>query len=188
MRTVQFVLLLVLSSSVLTFSQDSTSVYQAPEQQEKKSSDIKDKIYFGGTIGLSFGSYTQIGLYPLIGYKITPKLSAGLKFSYQYVKDNRYSTAYSTSNYGGSIFARYRLIPQLYLHTEYEMINYELYNSVGESERTWVPFLFVGAGFSQRLGGRSWLNIQILFDVLQNSNSPYNEWEPFYSVGVGVGF
>jgi len=32
------------------------------------------------------------------------------------------------------------------------------------------------------------LNIQVLFDVLQNSNSPYNRWEPFYSVGFGVGF
>jgi hypothetical protein len=168
--------------------QDSTEIYQAPVVQEKSPSKLKDKIYFGGNIGLTFGSYTSIGIYPLIGYKITPKLSAGLKISYQYIQDKRYSSNYSTSNYGGSLFTRYRIIQPLYLHVEYEMTNFELYNSIGESERTWVPFLFVGAGYSQRLGGKSWLNIQVLFDVLQNANSPYNNWEPFYSIGVGVGF
>lgn len=188
MRSILLMLVafVVLSNS---YSQDSTEVYQAPVEQKKESSKLKDKIYYGGNIGLSFGSYTHIGIYPLIGFKITPKLSTGVKITYQYIKDNRYSgVTYSTSNYGGSVFARYRIIPQLYLHSEYEVLNYELYNAVGESNRTWVPFLYVGAGFSQRLGGNAWLNIQVLFDVLQNANSPYNQWEPFYSVGVGVGF
>lgn len=170
------------------YGQDSTDVYQAPVQQKTEKSNVKDKIYYGGNIGLSFGSYTQIGIYPLIGYKVTPKLSAGVKITYQYIKDNRFNSTYTTSNYGGSVFARFRIIPQLYLHSEYEMMNYKLYNSVGEYDRTWVPFLYVGAGYSQRLGSNTWLNVQVLFDVLQNANSPYNRWEPFYSVGVGVGF
>lgn len=187
MKKIQFAL--IISLIILNvYGQDTTQVYEAPVQQKKESSNIKDKIYYGGNIGLSFGSYTQIGIFPLIGYKITPKLSTGLKITYQYIKDNRFSSTYTTSNYGGSLFARYRVIPPLYLHAEYEVINYELYNSIGESSRTWVPFMLVGAGYSQRLGGNSWLNIQILFDVLQNAKSPYNQWEPFYSIGVGVGF
>ena len=44
------------------------------------------------------------------------------------------------------------------------------------------------AGFRKPMGKRASLNVQVLFDVLQNDNSPYKAWEPFYSVGVGVGF
>ena len=59
-----------------------------------------------------------------------------------------------------------------------------LVNQIGNGFR----FCLLGAGYSQNVGGNAWLNIQILFDVLQSDKSPYNNWEPFYSVGVGVGF
>lgn len=166
-------------------AQDTTDVLPA---KSKPSKPFKEKIYYGGNIGLSFGSYTMIGIYPLIGYKITPKLSAGVKIAYEYIVDKRYSSNYTTSNYGGSIFTRYRIIQPLYLHAEFAGLNYELYNELGESKREWIPFLFVGAGYSHSVGGNVWLNVQILFDVLQSSKSPYNNWEPFYSAGVGFGF
>ena len=168
-----------------TKAQDTTSVAPAKTKQSKP---VKEKIYFGGNVGLSFGSYTMIGIYPLIGYKFTPKLSGGVKLAYEYIQDKRYETTYSTSNYGLSIFSRYRILKPVYLHVEYAGLNYELYDEFGDSKREWVPFLFVGGGYSQAIGGNVWLNAQVLFDVLQSSNSPYSEWEPFFSVGVGVGF
>lgn len=158
------------------------------EKPPKQKSSFASKLYYGGNIGLSFGSYTMIGVYPLVGYKLTPKLSLGVKLSYQYVSDSRYTQTYTTSNYGWSVFARYRLIPSLYVHAEYEMINYELYNYDGTSSREWVPFMLVGAGYSKSIGGKAFVNVQVLFDVLQDENSPYNNWDPFFSVGVGVGF
>ena len=124
----------------------------------------------------------------MIGYKITPKLSGGLKIGYEYVSDNRYSSNYQTSNYGGSIFARYRVIPRLDAHVEYEQINYELYNFDGTSNREWVPFLYVGGGYSQPIGRNVWLTAQVLFDVLQDERSPYNRWDPVFSVGVAANF
>jgi hypothetical protein len=139
-------------------------------------------------MGLTVGSYTRIGVYPLVGYKITPKLSAGVKVAYEYIRDNRYPETYQTSNYGGSIFSRYRIIPPIYVHVEYAQINYELYNALGESAREWIPFLLVGGGYSQRLSPNTWLNLQVLFDVLQDERSPYRTWDPIFSVGIGVGF
>jgi len=166
-------------------AQDTTAVIPVKSKQSKP---FKEKIYYGGNIGLSFGSVTMIGIYPLIGYKIIPNLSVGVKVAYEYIQDKRYSSTYTTSNYGGSVFMRYRIIKPIYVHAEYAMLNYQLYNELGESKREWVPFLLVGAGFSQSVGRNLWLNAQILFDVLQNSNSPYNNWEPFYSVGISAGF
>ena len=163
------------------WTQDSTRVVSS---KPAKSRSASDKVYYGGNIGFSFGSYSMIAIRPLVGYKVTPKLSAGLKLSYEYL----WNSDYNTSNYGGSVFARYRFIPPLYAHVEYAALNYELYNILGQSTREWVPFLLVGAGYSQNIGGNTWVNAQVLFDVLQDEKSPYEDWSPFYSVGVGVGF
>lgn len=169
----------------LIFAQQTT--YDEPSQNNQSKS-FNNKIYYGGNIGLSLGSYTMIGVYPLLGYKVTPSLSAGLKVGYEYISDKRFATTHTTSNYGASVFARYRIIQPLYVHLEYAGMNYELYNDLGESNRRWVPFLLAGAGYSQHLGGRTWLIAQVLFDVLQNNNSPYKRWSPFYSIGISAGF
>lgn len=167
---------------------------QAQQQQtrqqvakEPSKFDVK-KAYFGGYINLSFGRVTTIGAAPLLGYKLTPKLSVGTQFTYDYVSDKRYTRDYNSSNYGISFFTRYRIVKSLYTHIEYEAMNYELYNVLGDSNRQWVNFLFVGGGYSQPVSRNVWLNTQILFDVLQDKNSPYRDWEPFFSVGFGVGF
>ena len=146
------------------------------------------KLYFGGSMGFSFGNYTSVRIYPLIGYKVTPKLSAGFKFMYEYAKSNYYSESKTYNNYGASIFSRYRIIPQIYLHAEYSYMNYQSYKFNGESYRYGVPYLLLGGGFVQRIGASSFAYAEILFDVLNDSNSPYAEWAPFYSVGVSVGF
>jgi len=185
MKSLSAILVFTLLLSGALYAQDST---QVGDPVSKPKPEMGQQIYYGGNLGLTVGSYTRIGIYPLVGYKITPKLSAGVKIAYEYIRDNRYNTTYETSNYGGSIFSRYRIIPSLYAHIEYAQLNYELYNALGESQREWIPFFFVGAGYSKRLSPNAWLNLQVLFDVLQNESSPYGNWDPIFSVGVGVGF
>jgi len=85
-------------------------IQPSPPRQKKS---IGDKLYFGGYFNMSFGQYTLIGIEPMVGYKLIPRLSVGAEVRY---------------------------------------------------------------------------NAEVLFDVLQNDKSPYSRWEPFYSVGVGVGF
>jgi hypothetical protein len=185
MKSLLSMLALVLIFSLPGIAQDSTRTETSPPAPKQTK---EQKIYYGGNMGLTVGTYTRIGVYPLIAYKITPKLSVGLKFAYEYIRDNRYDGTYQTSNYGASIFSRYRIIPPIYVHVEYAQLNYELYNAIGESNREWVPFLLVGGGYSQRLSPNTWLNIEVLFDVLQDERSPYTAWNPIFSVGVGVGF
>lgn len=155
--------------------------------QEKQSKFVKAKLYYGGYLNASFGSYTVLGAAPLVGYKLNPKLSIGGQISYEYVNDKRYLSDYETSSYGCSVFSRFRLTPQLYAHLEFEQMNYEFYDLDG-SKRGWVPFLFVGGGYSQPITPNTWLTAQVLFDVINDDNSPYKNWEPYYSIGIGVGF
>ncbi|HPE57919.1 MAG TPA: hypothetical protein PK904_16040 [Bacteroidales bacterium] len=175
-----FFVLIVLSASVAS-AQDSI-------QRQKPKTPLKDHIYFGGSVGLSFGNYTRMAVYPMVGYKITPKLSAGVEVGYEYISDKRYTPNYNTSNYGFSVLSRYRIIPQIYTHVEYSMINYELYYFDGSKTREWVPFLYLGAGYSQQLASGITAYAQVKFDVLQNAKSPYEDWAPFYSFGVTMNF
>lgn len=181
MKTICFFILFLFISTG-SFAQ--SELQKELDAEEETTGFDKRKIYYGGYLNLSFGSYTVIGIQPLVGYKFTPEFSGGVQLLYEY---SSYDNS-SYSNYGGSIFSRYRVIPQLYLHAEFSTINYELYRNYVEGERTWVPFLYLGGGYSQPISKNTWLNAQVLFDVLQNENSPYESWEPFFSIGFGVGF
>jgi len=161
---------------------------KAPVEKSKNQQQKQSKIYYGGYINLMFGTYTVIGVEPMLAYKLTPRLSFGTKLTYEYIHEKQGSYVYEESNYGFSLFNRFRVTQKLYTHFEYSSMNYKFYNEVSTGERKWVPFLFLGGGFSQPVSQNTWFNAEVLFDVLQNENSPYKDWEPFYSVGFGVGF
>jgi hypothetical protein len=157
----------------------------APPPSEPKKS-FSDRVYYGGSVILSFGDVTRIGIYPMIAYKLTPKLSLGVEVGYEHLKFDDFDQ--SANNYGASVFTRYRIVPRLYAHAEYQMVNYEIFTSATTSERDWVPFLLLGGGYSQPMGKNAWAYVEVLFDVLNDDGSPYDDGEPFISVGVGVGF
>lgn len=177
-----FILILLFFISLGTFAQQVKVPFEK-ELESKTSKFDKSKLYYGGYMNVSFGRYTVIGLAPLVAYKLTPKFSLGSQLNYEYSSFNDHSG----SNYGLSAFSRYRLFPELYLHAEYSGMSYKDYSETG-SDRKLVPFLFFGGGYSRPISENTWFTVQVLFDVLKNDNSPYKSQEPFFSVGIGVGF
>ncbi len=156
---------------------------QGQDAEQYYSKFDKSKLYYGGFVNVSFGSYNVIGAAPLVAYKLTPNFSVGGQLNYEY---SSYSDN-SGSNYGASIFTRYRVVPAIYLHAEYSGMNYKLYGDPNK-DRNWVPFLFLGGGLSRPITTNTWFMAQVLFDVLNNDNSPYKSYKPFFSVGIGIGF
>jgi len=195
-KIILFVLFTVLVSYAQTANPDTTKPSQPtspPEVQQSQPS----KWYYGGTVGFNFwGDYFYLSVNPLVGYQVSPKFSVGGKVQYAYINDQRYAGLELTShNYGAGIFTRYRPIYQIYLHAEFDYASYEDYtiydplvgDPYAESERNWVPFLLLGGGFVQHVGPNASVYVEVLFDVLQNENSPYG-WDPIISIGGGVGF
>lgn len=158
-----------------------------PEESKPRSS-IRDNLFFGGYINLSFGDYSVIGIEPMVGYRVNPKFSTGVKVKYDYINDDRNGRDRTTSSYGGSIFGRYRVTPKFYLQLEPATYNYETFYVGGGSDRDWVPYFFAGGGYRQPLGNKSWLYAEIMFDLLMDDKSPYDDWTPFFSIGAGTGF
>ena len=146
------------------------------------------KIYYGGTVGLSFGDYFRFSIVPFVGYKLKPKLHIGGKVGYEYIEDSRYAEELTSHNYGASVFTRVFPRPSIYGHAEFAYMSYKYMVSDTESDRFWVPFLYVGGGLVKPIGQSASVFVEVLFDVLQDDKSPYEDWAPFISAGVGVGF
>lgn len=174
-------LLLILFIPSLIFAQGS---------EELQGNDLKDRIYFGGNLGLQFGTITNIEVSPLVGYRFTDKFSAGLGITYIYFKTNYNNFPdFETNIYGYRFFTRYSITQQFYATAEYENLSLEFFNSIdGSVGRQWVPGAFVGGGYFQPIGRNAGFNIAALYNVLYDDlKSPYNSpW--VFRVGITAGF
>lgn len=154
---------------------------------------LADRLWFGGNIWLSFGTFTSVQLDPMLGYRVDPegRFTVGAGPSFWYFEDNRFTPKYSFTGYGYRIFTRYRFIEQAFAHAEF--LNFNVDGARNElvgpiDQRFWVPHLLVGGGYIQRVGGRGGIYMQLLFEVLQDPNSIYYGMGPIFSIGGGVGF
>ena len=145
-------------------------------------------MYYGGSLGLSFGSYFRLAVTPMVGYKLSPRASLGVKVQYEYTVDSRYAEDITSHNYGGSVFARFGITPKIYAHAEVAGMSYKYATGNYTSEREWVPFVLLGGGYVQPISPRTALFVEVLFDVLQDAKSPYEPWTPWISAGVSAGF
>jgi len=163
---------------------------------DEPSTPIKDRFFFGGSLGLQFGSYTYIDVSPLVGYKVTEKLHVGLGFTYIYLDaeaqfSNSSIKRYSTSDYGGRIFGRYYIYQNFFAHTEFEVLNigYPVYYPVSdkiEIFRETVTSWFVGGGYNQAIGENAALQLMILWNLTEEQFSPYSN--PIFRIGIAAGF
>lgn len=169
-------------------AQDSTAAQTRPA---KETVPLKDRIWFGGGLGLSFGTVTAVQVDPMVGYFVDHdrKVSFGLGPSYNYFQDNRPKVPYSMSAYGYRLFGRFRPLQPIFLHAEFLHLNTEPYYYFDNNKgRIWVPHLLLGGGYVQSAGGNVAFYLQVLFEVLQDPNSFYVGQGPILSGGVGFGF
>lgn len=186
------ILILFFALALASTAQDTTEyVAKQPPKERKDTRSLKDRLWFGGGLGLSFGTITAIQVEPMVGYKVDQKgkFSVGTGINYTYISDGRYVPRYEYSVYGYRFFSRYRVIEQAFLHGEYLSLNTERFDPFIDAEkRIWVPHLLVGGGYVQALGSNSSFTIQALWEVLQNPNSVYRGQGPIISAGFGLGF
>lgn len=179
MFRVFFSLLLIFSSfslrsqnqlDFLTGKPVNPSGEQAKPSNDKKIDwkNVKDKVFYGGNIGLQFGTFTFIDISPMLGYRVTDKFSVGVGYTFNYL-NNRYSRT-SLIIRGGRVFARYFVFPQLFLHAEYEGLQ-----GLYANDRTqWLYTPLVGLGYRQAIGARVYFDLQALWNLNPTIYSPYS--------------
>lgn len=179
------------------FAQDTNYVdpnYKPPKERKAKNrQSFGQRVYYGGTFGLSFGTFTSVLVEPLVGYRITEKLSSGVGIGIRYGKDNRAGSNIEYTNYLGRVFTRYLINQRIYAHAEFMGESYDkvfyFESDPLHQGRTLVPFLFVGGGLRSPAGNGAFI-LQVLFNVLNNEKSQevYPSGFPFLSIGYIGGF
>ena len=180
-------LALLLSASIL--------FVKAQEQEEPKKGFDKEKLFFGGNFGLSFGNYTLVNVSPQVGYRFNRFLAAGagVNFIYSSFKYDYNNSALNYKNEYGvvglNIFGRVYPIDYVLLQVQPEMnytwgkIKYYDGSPDAKLDPKFVPSLLVGGGTAIPLGNRrSVMMVMIQYDLLQNDRSPYGK-KAFINVG-----
>ena len=173
----KLILLVLILSVQFSFGQ-----YTSEESDERinplSKLSFKDRLYTGGNVAFNIASDRGIPIYffetsPFVGYKVDQKFSVGLGAKYIYIGSKQANFKYSV--YGGNIFSRYKFTESLFAHAEFEVLRaYNLDpNSTSQNVRATVPMLFAGAGYNYSIGGAVNLQIMLLYDFIDNINSPY---------------
>lgn len=172
----------------------SSTTLHAQDAPEEKGFD-KNKLFFGGNFGLSFGDYTIVNISPQLGYRFNRYIAAGVGINGQYysyndgVGKNQYGIA------GLNVFGRVYPIPQLFAQLQpeanytwgkYIPNNNDQLTQTKDSEVR--PALLIGAGGVIPIGaGNSGILLMVQYDLLGERDMPPYGNKPFFSFGVNFG-
>ena len=179
-------LIMCLLLSALTFS-----AYAQDEEEEPRKGFDKSKLFYGGNIGLGFGSnQTYVNVSPQVGYRFNRFFAVGTGINFIYSKYNYESAFGYKDEYGVvglNIFGRAYPIEYIFAQLQPEL-NYTWYKQTyinGDTQRDgprFVPSLLVGGGASIPIGRAGAMLIMIQYDLLQQPLNPYGS-NAFFTIG-----
>jgi len=174
-----------------------------------------DRLVYGGGIQLSvLGGYFAGGVSPVLGYRITDHLFAGVGLGYRYVRwrdalgpIQNLQTGQVEQNpltihlYQPSVWARAVVWRNFFIHGEaeysiqqwrYKDLDRDITSPtyaepVRVSNSFTAPSLLVGPGLRQPISNRASLVTMLLFEVLNREFTPYPRG-PNLTFGFNVGF
>jgi hypothetical protein len=158
------------------------------QNTKEQAPPIRERIFFGGSMGLQFGTVTDIQVMPMIGLWVLPRVAVAVGPNYRYYKDPYNQTAL----YGGNAYVQYALVRDIgsvvplgihigiFLHLEDELLSLESAfwdpsNPAGG--RFAVNTVLAGAGISQPLGSRSSINLMFLWALNDSGFGLYSNPE-----------
>lgn len=169
MKNVLLITILFCLLSNAFFAQYTKEDEKPDKENPLADTPFKDRLFTGGNLGFGVSNnILYLDVSPIIGYKVTEKLGAGIGLRYSLIR-NMFSKVNYT-NYGGSVFARYKVIPQVFLHAELEGLRSYDYSSAS-LKRAMAYMGFVGAGYS--IGEGFSFSLTVLYDLINHPNSPY---------------
>jgi len=173
--------------------------------KKKKGYDPEKLIVGGGFTASISGGYANFGISPIVGYRITDHFSAGVGVGYLFAKapvaqnpNNPSELLYVYENIVyPNLWTRYFVFRNFFVDGifEYDFISQKYpFDNFGNVHATRISVtnqcLWLGAGIRQPVGGRVSLYAEILRDVIQGKNSPYQTgaFAFDFRFGIAAGF
>lgn len=123
-------------------------------------------VFNGGNAGL------MAGLGFVAGYRFTPKMEAAAGPDYLYVSRNWRDlngnlVKQTSSSIGVRALARTMVMESIFAHAEYQHYRHKFNDNPNAVIERRFP---IGGGFRQRMGGNTFMNVMLLYDVLYDEN------------------
>jgi hypothetical protein len=201
------VIILLLSLSV-TFA-NAQQVYNSSgkkgyKREHKKKGYDPDRLIIGGGLNAFFDNgYLELGISPIVGYRLNKFLSAGVGIGYQYFRAPAYNVLSNDISYKNAtvinpnVWTRCTIYRNLYAAGifEYNLISTKtppgvepnVTGSSTQKDNYGVPCALVGLGLRQPIGGRVAFFGELMYDVIQNQRSPYFG-QTVIRLGIAAGF
>jgi len=156
---------------------------------DERGGKLVDKLWYGGGFTLGYGgssnrSAFNFGVSPMVGYKVTDRISFGprLVVDYNAIRDqDRFGQVNKgkSINYGGGIFGRLKIFDAIFIHTEYSALNESFYlidqfgdlaiepgtNDLATTREISNNF-YIGGGYYSGGGGGLGYEFLILYNLL----------------------
>jgi hypothetical protein len=140
-----------------------------PKSQKKKF-NLSERLVYGGNFSLNVGTVTLIQVAPQIGLKLKENWTAGVGGNFIYFQQTGYRANVIK---GASLWSRYFVSDNLFLYTEGENINREIYDPRKGYYNRNIPVWFVGGGYYNGSRDGFGMSVMLLYDLIDNIYSPY---------------
>jgi len=193
---IKIVLLLLIVSFV------NNNIYS--QSKTKEAEKFSDKIFFGGSVGLLFGTVTRIDVLPQVGIWVIPQWAIGVGGRYTFRKGTYGIVGEDTKPikshiWGVSGFTQIMPVRDLdkafgigihggpIFQAEWEGLYLD--KSIGNVGTTsnegkgWVHLVLVGAGYHFPLGDKAALNLLAMWNITDSRYSPYTS-NPMLRISV----
>lgn len=144
-----------------------------------------DKIYVGGGLG-GFGISSDrvwVNVSGQVGYRITDKWNAGVGLTYQYFKWKT-PPEQSFNDYGLNFFTQYVVYKPFFVMAQYEILFLDTFEGRTNEDR-----MLIGGGISQPMGGKGFVNLYALYNVLYQEGEDLRYDSPWViGMNFGIGF
>ena len=165
---ISLIFLLLFSINLFAFGQNIRKEEKPP---------INERLFFGGSFGMQFGTVTYIDVSPIVGLWVLPRVAIAAGPSFTYYK-NKFIDA-ETSLYGGRFYTQYLFIQDLdnvfpiglhtgiFFHLEDELLSLEskYWKNQYASGRFIANNVLIGGGIRQQIGNRSFLHLTALWTI-----------------------
>lgn len=169
--------------------------YTNVKSQVKERKTFSEKLFYGGSIGLLFGTVTRVDILPQVGIWVIPQWAVGVGGRYTFRKESYNllgsdSKPYKAHIWGVSGFTQILPFPDLnktfkigikggpIFHGEWEGLYLDkgLVNpSLSETNsKGWVHLILVGVGYHFPIGEKAGLNILAMWNLTDSQYSPYS--------------
>ena len=83
-RALILTLLLLAVCPALFAQNNKDDQFPYDQKSEDSAPPFKERLFFGGNVGLMFGTFTDIQLSPVVGYWVLPRLAIAVGPTYRY--------------------------------------------------------------------------------------------------------